>query len=117
MEQIPDFTETELWVLRTALKERYGQDVNIELADAEIRLDPSSTTLTSCPAVHWSKRSSNFVIFKINDNRYRCQFYYRGYQQYGTGLEVYDNLAECVTTILQVQADHERSEAQHRKEQ
>lgn len=108
MKQIPDFTETELWTIKSTLKERYGEDVETKLADAEIRLDVTSTVLTTCPAVLWNKRSSNFVIFKLDDNRYRSQFYYRNYQQYGTGQYEYDDIASCTTTLLQVQADHER---------
>ena len=110
MSQIPDFTESELWVVRTSLKERYGGDIDVELADAEIRLDPSSRTLTNCPTIFWSQRDANFVVFKIEDSRYRSQFYYRGFQQYGTGTSDYDNIGQCVTVLLQVQADHERSE-------
>ncbi|MDH5649568.1 MAG: hypothetical protein OEY67_07910 [Gammaproteobacteria bacterium] len=111
MSPIPDFTETELWTVRTTLKERYDQDIDIELADAEIRLDPSSRTLTECPTIFWTARNANFVVFKISDSRYRCQFYYRGFQQYGTGNEIFDNIGQCVTVLLQVQADHERKEA------
>ncbi len=111
MASIPDFTDTELWSLRTVVKERYGKDVELQLADAELRLDPDSTTLTPCPTVFWSERDANFAIFKVGENRYRCQFFYSRREQYGTGREVYDNLAECATVLLQVQADHERDQA------
>ncbi len=104
MATIPDFTDTELWSLRTVLKERYGKDVELQLADAELRLDPDSTTLTPCPTAFWSERGANFVIFKVGENRYRCQFFYSRREQFGTGREVYDNLAECATVLLQVQA-------------
>ncbi len=111
MDQIPDFSDTELWSVRTSLKERYGTDVEIQLADAEIRMDPASRTLTTCPAIFWSERNANFVVFKLGDSRYRCQFFYRDYQQYGTGNELFDNITQCVTVLLQVQADHERAQA------
>ncbi len=35
----------------------------------------------------------------------RCQFFYRRRQMYGTGIPEYDDLAECVVSLLQVQAD------------
>jgi hypothetical protein len=38
---IPDITDTEQWVLRTTLRERYGRDLELQLADAEIRLHAS----------------------------------------------------------------------------
>ncbi|MHB1950525.1 MAG: hypothetical protein ACYCQK_03530 [Acidiferrobacteraceae bacterium] len=111
MNSIPDFTDTELWTIRVAVNERYGHKVDIELADSELRLDPAVPVLTSCPTVFWSERGANFVISKIAESRYRCQFFYSVREQYGTGRETYDDLAECVTTLLQVQADHERDRA------
>ncbi len=38
---------------------------------------------------------------------YCCQFYYRGYEQYGNRRKEYDDVAECVTSLLHAQADHE----------
>jgi len=109
-ETIPDFTDTELWTIGQTLRERYGQDVDTQLGDAEIRLYPEDRTLTVVPALVWSERGANFVIFKIAAGRYRAQFFYRGFQQYGTGRDEYDDLGACVTTLLQVQSDHERKE-------
>jgi hypothetical protein len=50
------------------------------------------------------------VVVKTGDRRYRCQFFYRIHQMYGTGIEEYDDLTECVVTLLQVQADHHARE-------
>jgi hypothetical protein len=111
MHAIPDFTDNELWILRSTLKERYGRDVEIRLAEAELRLEPDAREVTPCPAVFWSERGANFVIAKSGESRYRCQFYYRGFQQYGTGRDEYDELATCAVTLLQVQADHEHKSA------
>ncbi|MHB1566967.1 MAG: hypothetical protein ACYCXG_09685 [Acidiferrobacter sp.] len=108
MNAIPDFTDTELWVARAAINERYGKAVVLELADSELRLDPESTALTLCPTLFWNARTTNFVVFKVGDSRYRCQFFYRAREQYGTGRDIYDNVGECVTHVLQLQADHER---------
>ena len=38
MDTIQDITETEEWIVRTTLKERYGRDIELQYADAEIRL-------------------------------------------------------------------------------
>lgn len=108
MNSVPDFTESELWTVRDTLKQRYGHDVEIEMGDAELRLDPHSSTLTPCPVVFWRDGGgTNFVIFKVGDRRYRGQFFYRVHQQFGTGIDEFDNLAECTVTLLQVQADHD----------
>ncbi len=105
MSTIPDFNGSEIWAIRTTLKERYGRDIELQLADSEVKLDPA--TLTWCPTVYWEVTPVNFVIFKTAPERYRCQFFYNENEFYGTGIEEYDNISECVTTLLQMQADHD----------
>ena len=105
---ISDFNKNELWIINTTLEERYGEKVDIEFADTDMRLNPHSTELTPCPTVFWSRGSddASFVIVKVSElPRYRTQFFYRVHQQYGTGVEEYDDLTDCVVSILQVQAD------------
>lgn len=104
---IPDITDTELWILHTTLRERYGRDSELQLADAEIRLHASDRELTLCPVVVWQAEDGcNFVIFKSGERRYRCQFFYKPYKQMGTGVDEYDDLAECAVALLQAQADY-----------
>lgn len=106
---IPDITANEQHIVSEALFERYGKIVPLQLADSELQLDPTSTQLTECPTLFWSERGADFVVCKVADSRYRCQFFYSDLEQFGTGRDVYDNLAECVTVLLQVQADHEQA--------
>lgn len=115
---IPDISETEEWIVTTTLKERYGRIVELQFADAEIRLSPADRDLTLCPAFIWEAENCHFIIFKSGERRYRCQFFYRGYQQYGTGVHEYDDLTECTVSLLQAQADHaarERGDIEDRK--
>ena len=105
---IPDFNSAERWVIESALKERYGRFVQIELADSELKLDPEEPVLTVCPTVFWSERDCSFLIFKVGEDRYRCLFYYTEEEQYGTERTEYDELAECVSLLLKLQADHEK---------
>jgi hypothetical protein len=111
MRNIPDITDTEMWIVRTTLRERYGTDQEVHLADSEIRLEPSDRETTSVPTLLWEDNSCHLVIFKSGEKNYRCLFYYRGFQQYGTGIREYDDLAECVVGLLQAQADHTAQEA------
>jgi hypothetical protein len=70
MAEIPDITETEHWVMQTTPAERYGRDLEIQLADAEIRLSPSDRELSVCPVI--SRRADdgcNFVIFKTGERK------------------------------------------------
>lgn len=110
MPEIPDINNTERWILETTLKERYGKSMEYQLADADIRLHLSDRETTACPVIYWEADGCHFAIFKTGEKKYRCQFFYRGYQQYGTGVYEYDDLAECVVSLLQAQADHEAKE-------
>jgi len=102
-----DYSDEEVNVVKQTLKERYGEDVEVLLADAELRLDPGAQTLTTCPSLYWEAQQCHFVISKIGKQQYHAQFYYKGSQQFGTGIQTYDDLFNCVVTLLQVQADHE----------
>jgi len=103
--KIPDFNESELWVVRSTLEERYRAPKPFELAEADVRLQPSDHQTAEVPAIYWEDGETHFVIVKTGMERYRCQFFFRVHQQYGTGIEEYDNISECVTSLLQVQAD------------
>jgi hypothetical protein len=107
-QSIPDFNSAERWVIESALKERYGHFVPVELADSDLKLDPDAPVLTTCPSVFWSERGCNFLIFKTSEDRYRSLFYYSDEEQYGTGRAEFDELAECVSLLLKLQADHEK---------
>lgn len=50
MGAIADHTDNELWLLRSTLRERYGEDGAVQLAATETRLDPHSTQPHTCPA-------------------------------------------------------------------
>ena len=110
MSGIPDFSDSELWIIKSTLEERYGQSPDIQLAETEMRLDRGSTELVPCPTAYFEADGCHFVVIKTGDRRYRCQFFYRLYQMYGTGRDDYDDLTECVVTLLQVQADHHAQE-------
>jgi hypothetical protein len=104
-----EFTDSERHLASELLLERYGRLVPVQLAEAELQLDPDSQALTVCPALYWRARETDFVIFKLGDLRYRCQFFYSELEQFGTGRAEYQDFSECVITLLQVQADHEKT--------
>lgn len=107
MALIPDITDTEKWIIQTTLKERYRRDMEIQLADSEIRLHASDRELSSCPVIFWQDDDGcSFVVFKSGERNYRCQFFYKPYKQMGTGVMEYDDLSECVVALLQAQADY-----------
>ena len=103
---IPDFTDAEWQLVNQILLERYGRLVQLQSADVELQLDPTSETLTTCPSLYWNELGAEFIVSKLADQRFRCQFFYSADEQFGTGRDFYDNLGDCVTNVLQLQADH-----------
>lgn len=103
---VPDITSTERWVVETAIKERWGAGaIELQVADSDIRLEPSDREMTPCPTLYWTDDVAHFVIFKVGDGLYRSQFFYSKREQYGTGRREYDDLAECVSLLLKMEAD------------
>ncbi len=109
-DKIPDLSETEVRTVEQTLEERFATAVPTQLGDAEIRLHPDDRELATCPLIYWEspEDDSKFFITKTAVNEYRCQFFYRGYQQYGTGKEKYDNIGDCTIAMLQVHSEHEQ---------
>ena len=107
-DNIPDFSDSELKLISQTLAERYGRMVALQTGDAEIQLQPDSDALGTCPIVYWEERGAHFVVFKLGDSRFKAQFFYSEATQYGTGKDNFDNLGDCLVTLLQVQADHEQ---------
>ena len=104
-----EFTDSEVKTVSQTLFERYGRAVPLQAAEAEIQPDPeNSEQLLDCPVLYWEERGAHFVVFKLGINQFRGQFYYNEAAQYGTGKDSFDNVGDCVVTLLQVQSDHER---------
>lgn len=107
MSDIVDFTAAEIQVVRDTLKERFKEDKELQQADTELRLNPDSSTMTSCPTLYFTHEGCHFIICKIGKQRFFCQFFYGTNDQYGTGRQEYDDILDCITTLLRVQADHQ----------
>jgi len=108
MSSIADFTDTENKLVHNTLRERYGQETETSMADVELRIYPDDRELTECPAHYWERDACHFILAKTGDSEYFSQFFYGNREQFGTGRERYDDLFNCIITLLQVQADHER---------
>ncbi|MCR4346731.1 MAG: hypothetical protein NUV55_05970 [Sulfuricaulis sp.] len=107
--KIPDFTETELWAVRNTLKERYGKEIEPQRADSEVMLG-GADGVAWCPALFWSAKGANFAIVKPGAKRFRANFYYHPEYQLGTGIDSYDEIGDCVISVLQVESDHLRKQ-------
>jgi hypothetical protein len=117
MSTIKEFSDAEQWAVNTTLNERWpNENIELQLADVEIKMFPHERELTTCPALFWQVGETSFIIIKVGDRAYRSQFYYKGFQQYGTGKSEFDDIADCITTLLQVHADKE-TDLRQEKEQ
>ncbi|MDD9856986.1 MAG: hypothetical protein OXU96_02885 [Gammaproteobacteria bacterium] len=123
MSTIPEFTAAELATIREMLMQRYRNEVEIHLADSEVCLDAGgrgadpaddrgSPATVNCPTVYWHQRGANFVVVKTGATGFRTQFFYTPHEQFGTGIDEYRSLDECVAAALQTQSDHERDRDQ-----
>ena len=74
-EPIPDFNDTELWAIRQAVSERSRKEIDIQSADAELRLDLSDRERTLCPVVYWNEQGRHFEIFKVGEKNFSNQFF------------------------------------------
>jgi len=101
-----DFTDQELDIIRATLVERYGHAVEIDLADAEMQLDPESDDMTICPTVYWTGEECHFVVCKTGKRRFYCQFFYGPDEMFGTGRLYYDDVFEAVASMLKLQSEH-----------
>ena len=108
---IPDFTDTEFQLANQILLERYGRLVPLQAVEVELLLEPDHTDPTPCPALYWNELGAEFVVAKAGYQRFRCQFFYSENEIFGTGRDTYDNLGDCVTNVLQIQADHHGTRA------
>jgi hypothetical protein len=104
---ILDFKDSERAIVKQTLKERYGKEVPLQEAEAELQLNPLVDEFSLCPTLFWVERGAHFVVFKVSDKRFRAQFYYGEAEQFGVGKDEFDEIGDCVITLLQVQSDHE----------
>ena len=108
---LPDFTDNEYQLVNQILLERYNRIVPLQAVEVELLLKPEDKMPTPCPALYWSELGAEFVVAKMGDQRFRCQFFYSENEIFGTGRDIYDNLGDCVTNVLQLQADHHGTRA------
>jgi len=104
---IKPFTARERHLISQTLLERFGHAVALEPVDAELQLNLLKEEFAFCPSIMWRENGANFIVFKTGDERYRCLFYYNEAMLFGTGKDEYNNLGDCVVTLLQVHADQE----------
>lgn len=111
---IPDLTDLEKSIIQQTINERWGKGkVTADEVEVEIRLSKADRDTTPCPAMYWEHEDCKFVLAKAGESRYRSQFFYSVKDQFGTGIEEYTDLGDCVLYLLRLQADHESERKQN----
>ena len=101
----PGFSASDLSLAHACLKERFGKDIEIQEVETEVRLSLGDRDLVLCPALYWKEDGCAFVLSKTGQAAYRAMFFYSVKDRFGTGKEDYDNLGDCMITLLKVQED------------
>jgi hypothetical protein len=110
---IPGFSASDLALARACLKERFDREIDVQEVETEVRLSPGDRELALCPALYWKEDGCAFVLSKTGPAAYRAMFFYSVKDRFGTGKEEYDNLGDCMITLLKVQEDaHARRTAE-----
>ena len=104
-----EFSDLELVCIRQVLAACYQRDIEIQLADCELSSGHQGDESVYYPTVFWYATKANFMVFKLGNDRFRAQFFYTPHEQYPIGSEQeFDDLDQCVKSVIQAQADHER---------
>ena len=112
MDSIPNFAPADIETVQQLVYQRYGRGIEIQLTNPELMLNPTGEQQIDYPTVFWHVHRANFAVIRSGLNRFRCKFFYTPHDQHGTGRKEYDSLEQCVTTLLQIQANHERNHDQ-----
>jgi hypothetical protein len=104
---IKPFSARERSLVSQTLLERFGHAVPLQPVDAELQLNLLKEEFALCPSLTWTENGAHFIVFKTDDERFRSLFYFNEALLFGTGKDEFDNLGDCVITLLQVHADHE----------
>lgn len=107
MGMIDAFSPAELALVEVSLKERFGRAVPFDEVETEIRLNPADRDLTVCPALYWEHGGCRFVLSKTGENTFRSMFFWTVRDRFATGKEEYDNLGDCIVTLLKMQEEAE----------
>lgn len=64
MPEVADSTDKEKWIVETTLKERYGHEIPLQIADSELRLHPSDREFTQRPLFYREVGDCRSAVFK-----------------------------------------------------
>lgn len=94
-----DFTQSEIDSIKKHVDSRWkAKDHGIHMADIEVSGEEK-------PAAVWEDTYYTFVIIKMTAFTYKNMFYFMRDKRFDTGVDQYNDLDECVDSLMKAQAD------------
>ena len=103
-----DYTENELDSIQQVLNYRYKAEIEIFLADCEVQLDKENDEIVERPAVYWRALDCNFIVVKMDQNRFEGRYFYQPSEHFSDVQQEYSDVVNCVTALLRKQADQSK---------
>ncbi len=100
-----DFTQSEVDIIQKHVDDRWREkDHGVHLGDIEV--DGKEQ-----PAAVWEHKHYTFIVIKIGAFKYRALFYFLRDKRFDAGVDEYNDLDECVDSIMKAQADFSLSKS------
>ena len=103
-----DYTDKEIREVEQTLLQRYKETVEVYLADCEVQPDKEKDELVERPALFWQALGCNFIIIKMDEERFEGRYFYNPEDQFGSGQQQYKDVVNCALALLREQADEVR---------
>ena len=94
-----DFTQSELDTIQKHVDDRWREkDHGVHLCDIE-------GDWKEQPGAVWEHKHYTFIVIKLGAFNYRSLFYFLRDKRFDAGVDQYNDLDECVDSIMKAQAD------------
>jgi hypothetical protein len=100
-----DFTQSEVETIQKHVDDRWREkDHGVHLGDIEIDGEEQAAAV-------WEHKHYTFIVVKVAAFKYRALFYFLRDKRFDAGVDEYNDLDECVDSIMKAQADFSLSKS------
>ena len=108
--KIYDFTESELRVVATALKERNNEDVEMQIKQIN-KINKDNNEKVDCSVIFWRHQGASLNVSKMVEMRFSPRYLYTPGEQFRCTEDKYAEAGDCVFAGLMMQGEHETRKA------
>jgi hypothetical protein len=112
--KIYDFTESELRVVATALKERNNEDVEMQIKQINNKINKinkDNNEKVDCSVIFWRHQGASLNVSKMVEMRFSPRYFYTPGEQFRCTEDKYAEAGDCVFAGLMMQGEHETRKA------